>query len=268
MRLGVIGAGVVGSTLIKYLKRAGHEVLVDDPPKGINGDLKGCEAIFVCVPVPAGHQGQETGILKNALKKHRHHAVPFFIRSTVLPKTCDHFAKYLKMRVYAMPEFLTERDADASMASQPIVAGVEDQLAAYSNQEALLSRIFPDKDIILMSNRDAELAKYAHNCMGALKVNFFNGIYRYAEKVGANYEHVLLGVLSSGYINATHTRVPGPDGLFGYGGKCFPENMDSLIKEMRRLGLKTGMLEACEFENGVFRSRKLEEVGAPPPSYL
>ena len=77
------------------------------------------------------------------------------------------------------------------------------------------------------------MVKYAHNVFGALKVTYFNCIYDLCQKLGMDYEQVRKGVLASTYINDVHTMVPGPDGKFGYGGKCFPKDVNAMEKMFR-----------------------------------
>lgn len=81
-----------------------------------------------------------------------------------------------------------------------------------------------------MSPLEAELTKYIHNVFGAYKVTYFNAAKAYVEKMGGDWAKVHTGVLLSGYINDTHTYVPGPDGKFGYGGKCFPKDVNAFAK--------------------------------------
>ena len=272
MKLGVVGAGVVGGALASYLAKHGHVVVVDDPPRGLGGDCTGVEALFLCVPVETtvdkkGRQIQDFTILKAVLKKYaydmRARNVPIFVRSTVLPKTCDNLGKFLKLRIFAMPEFLVERSADDTFAEQNIICGCEDDPTQMSVMEDLLAGIFPDKEVKLMRNREAELAKYAHNVAGAMKVNFFNVISRYAQAIRADYANVREGVLMSGYINAEHTMVPGPDGKFGFGGKCFPKDTLALLGELKRLGLQSGSIECLVFENLAFRTDRMRDFKTP-----
>ena len=275
LNIGLIGLGVVGGSLYNWLKNnTQHNIYREDPGKGFNEIepvKKDINVFFVCVPVPTNKNGiQDTIILKNVLKKYREHKrVPFFIRSTILPKTTDHLKKFLKMNLYAMPEFLVERESDKTFESQGIICGCDlENTDLYNNQEDLLKKIFPNKKIILMTNREAELAKFAHNCMGALKVNFFNLIAKYSETITANYSNVLEGVLMSGYINAEHTRVPGPDGKHGFGGNCFLKDMFAFIKELKRIGLQSSSLECVMFENTTYRQHwdkwlKVPEVKFP-----
>ena len=81
-----------------------------------------------------------------------------------------------------------------------------------------------------MISEEACLAKYAHNVFGCLKVTYFNCIHDLCKQHKLDYNNVLSGILVSGYINDTHTKVPGPDGKFGYGGKCFPKDVNAFAK--------------------------------------
>ena len=83
-----------------------------------------------------------------------------------------------------------------------------------------------------MSSEEACLAKYAHNVFGCLKVTYFNCIHGLCKQHKLDYNNVLSGILVSGYINDTHTQVPGPDGKFGYGGKCFPKDIEAFKTEL------------------------------------
>ena len=55
--------------------------------------------------------------------------------------------------------------------------------------------------------------------------------------MGVDWRKVHTGVLLSGYINDTHTYVPGPDGKYGYGGKCFPKDVNTAQSESRESSL-------------------------------
>jgi UDPglucose 6-dehydrogenase len=222
---------------------------------------------FITRKRPPAEDIQDMSIVKSILKQYRGlNNTPFFIRSTVLPKTCDHLAKFFRMRIYSMPEFLTERESDACVAKQNIICGVS-RPEEIDDQLKLVSKIFPDKEILIMANREAELAKYAHNVMGAIKVNFFNLVAKYAEDIRANYEAVIDGVCMTGYINRTHTMVPGPDSKHGFGGKCFPPNIIIFLAELKRLGLQYGSIECTLFENVLYRCAWERDFKQPVITY-
>lgn len=247
MRVGIIGCGVVGGTLAKWFnKKTAHDIRRVDPALGFNDPLDGCEAIFVSVPVPAAARGQDTANLESAVALAKSYTENVFIRSTVLPGTND------RLGTIAMPEFLTERRALEDFEELPILLGpLKTDLA--------IEKIFPNKKIYFMPNVDAELSKFTHNCFGAFKVTYFNIIEELSRKLGADYQNVLIGSGLTGFIERTHTMVPGPDGLRGYGGKCFPENVDA----MRRF-LQDGRLSMLGAQSFFETMKALNELHRAP----
>lgn len=148
--------------------------------------------------------------------------------------------------VWHMPEFLSQRTYIQDFENQPSV---------FTGDVETLKRVFPGKPYVELTSEEAELAKYAHNVFGALKVTYFNSVYDVCRKAGLDYGRVLKGVLASGYIGETHTAVPGPDGKFGYGGKCFPKDVRAAAGTYGAEPF--GRLAACaEGLNEIFRSRK------------
>jgi len=210
LSIGIAGVGAVGGTLKRWFElNTNHDLYLYDPEKGYNHDLSKAQVCFVSVPVPTNEDGtQDVSMLEDALSRCGEIT---FIRSTVLPGTND------KYKTYSCPEFLTERIALREMMRQPILTGCSDV--------GMMRQIFPNKKIIRLTNKECEVAKYGHNAMGAVKVNFFNLIFNLCRREKLNYSQVLKGILCSGYINRVHTQVPGPDKKRGFGGKCFPKDL-------------------------------------------
>lgn len=220
MKVGIIGCGFIGNALKQWLQEfTNHSVAVSDPPKGMNDDLTGCHVFFISLHIETEPDGtQNLSLLKDIIKKLP--PAPVFIRTTILPGTADRLTKELARPVYFMPEFLTQRTACEDFKVQPMV---------FTAEVELLKQIFPKKEYIVSTSYEAELIKYAHNVFGALKVTYFNAVYDLCQKWGCDYQTVRHGILLSGYINDVHTSVPGPDGLLGYGGKCFPKDVKAFI---------------------------------------
>jgi len=246
MILGFIGAGVVGGATIKLAESFSHETLIYDPPRGMRDPITLAEAIFVSVPVPTKPSGeQDLTILKTALEICPEN-VPIFIRSSVLPGTCDKLCglfSNIKFNIHALPEFLTERSAATDALQLPILA--TERGAWY------LSKIFPDKELIIVGgNKEAEMVKYVHNAFAAMKVGFFNTVYQACEAEGAKYERVVSAACEvTGFIEKTHTQVPGPDGKFGFGGRCLPKDLLAFVNYyVRKTGQPT-FLESVLDEN-------------------
>lgn len=231
MTVGIIGCGFVGSALKTWLEENNPEVkiVVSDPPKGMNDDLSGADVYFVQIHVPTEDDGtQDLTLLRELIAGLPDR--PVFIRTTILPGTSERLARETGRRVYFMPEFLTQRTHVEDFSRQPMV---------FTGEVDLLSRIFKGKRFVRMSSLEAEIAKYAHNVFGAYKVTYFNAVYDYCRAMGADWTNVHAGVLLSGYINDTHTHVPGPDGKFGYGGKCFPKDVNAFAELTKDLPLGT-----------------------------
>lgn len=243
--VGIIGCGVIGSALKKWLEsNTDHRIFVSDPYKGYNDDLSGCDVFFIQIHIPTESDGyQNLSVLEEIISKLPDK--PIFIRTTLLPGTSDSLSKKLNHHVYFMPEFLTERTSENDFKKQPMV---------FSAEPELLSEIFPNKPFVLMTSLEAEITKYAHNVFGALKVTYFNAVYDYCEKLGADYKKVHEGVLLSGYINDMHTNVPGPDGKFGYGGKCFPKDVDAWTEATKGYPLHDLLAPVAQLNN-IFRNK-------------
>jgi len=230
MKIGIIGYGVTGSALAEYLmaKNENIDLVLFDPPKGIEGDLTGCKFIFICVPTPVLEDGsQDKTILINALSQVPKDSVAI-IRSTVVPGTTKRLAGFFNRPIAHLPEFLTERTSRQDMFDQKeLYLGYEGTASTYF----LLEKLFPDKRVHYCSSLEAEMIKYTHNCFGAMKVTFFNAIFDFCAWNSVDYNFVREGILNvTEHINAQHTSVPGPDGKKGYGGKCYPDNVKSMAR--------------------------------------
>lgn len=219
IKVGIVGCGFVGGALKAWLEAHNKDVkiLVSDPPKGMNDDLSEIDIAFLQIHVPTEEDGtQDLTLMKQLIRGLPN--VPIFVRTTILPGTSDMLSKETGHQVCYMPEFLTERTH---------IEDFEKQTMVFTGAVAMLKAIFRGKKFAVMSPLEAELTKYIHNVFGAYKVTYFNAAKEFVEKMGGNWNNVHTGILLSGYINDTHTFVPGPDGKFGYGGKCFPKDVNA-----------------------------------------
>lgn len=222
IKVGIIGCGVIGGVMKDWIQSHNKDCIlsISDPAKNYNDDLSSVDVAFVSIHIPTQEDGtQDLVVLKNIIKSLPN--IPIFIRTTLLPGTCDFLSKKFGKEIYFMPEFLTERTAYDDFCVQPMI---------FTGHIELLKSIFRNKTFIQMSNIEAEITKYSHNVFGAVKVTYFNCIYELSKKLGCDYEKIRKGILLSGYIGKTHTMVPGPDGLLGYGGKCFPKDISAFAE--------------------------------------
>ena len=247
INVGIIGCGFVGGALKAWLDANNRDchLCISDPPKGYNDDLSRIDIAFVQIHVPTEEDGtQDLTLMKKLIRALPD--VPVFVRTTILPGTSDLLTRETGRRVRFMPEFLSERTYLEDFCKQPMV---------FTGEIELLCRIFKGKTFTTMTPLEAEITKYCHNVFGAYKVTYFNAVYDYCQRMGADWTRVHAGMLLSGYINDTHTLVPGPDGRFGYGGKCFPKDVNAFAKLTQ--GLPIGKLLAPLHDlNVMFRGRE------------
>ncbi len=147
--------------------------------------------------------------------------------------------------VVANPEFLKEGAAiEDCMRPDRIVIGSDDP-AAIESLKRLYAPFNRNHDrIVVMDVRSAELTKYAANAMLATKISFMNEIANIAEKVGADVEMVRKGIGSDPRIG-WHFIYPGA----GYGGSCFPKDVQALARTASQLGHAPTLLDAVETVN-------------------
>ncbi|AEW44487.1 UDP-glucose 6-dehydrogenase [Serratia symbiotica str. 'Cinara cedri'] len=153
----------------------------------------------------------------------------------------------LSFDVVSNPEFLKEGDAVADcMRPERIVIG------SNSNSRELIESIYELYEpfnrnhdrIIMMDIRSAELTKYAANCMLATKISFMNEMSNLAEMLGADIEKVRQGIGADSRIGY-HFIYPG----CGYGGSCFPKDIQALIRTAEHIGYHPRLLQAVEQVN-------------------
>ena len=155
--------------------------------------------------------------------------------------------------VVSNPEFLKEGAAiDDFMKPDRIVVGIEaNRLLPEEIVRELYAPFNRNHDrLIIMDIRSAELTKYAANAMLATKISFMNEIATIAEYVGADIEQVRIGIGSDPRIGF-HFIYPG----IGYGGSCFPKDVQALKRTAQQLGLQPKVLEAVEAVN--YQQREL-----------
>jgi UDPglucose 6-dehydrogenase len=160
----------------------------------------------------------------------------------------------LAFDVVSNPEFLKEGDAVKDcMKPDRIVIGSSSAraIAALKTLYAPFNR--NHERLVLMDERSAELTKYAANAMLATKISFMNEVANIAERVGADVESVRLGIGSDPRIGYSFIY-PG----IGYGGSCFPKDVQALGRTARSVGYSTRILDAVEAVNQDQKSKLFE----------
>jgi UDPglucose 6-dehydrogenase len=267
-KIGVIGNGFVGGAVkFGFSPSVGCDAEVrvydKDPNKSthtLEETVNESDFIFLSVPTPANEDGSmNINILENALHEisevHNERDNVIIIRSTVIPGTTWALqTKYPQLNILFNPEFLTERSANFDFINQSrfIIGNSGKQINWAKSEdfvELLKDRFGECIAVQETSYETAELIKYMSSCFFATKVSFMNEMYQIAEKVDANWDEAISGFVADGRVGHSHMNVPGHDGKFGFGGSCFPKDIQAMIDFAETFGLNPSVLKGAWEKN-------------------
>tara|TARA_B100000989_G_scaffold298277_1_gene286859 strand:- start:7079 stop:7900 length:822 start_codon:yes stop_codon:yes gene_type:complete len=257
--IGIIGNGFVGESQAFALSPVSNVLIYDIDPLKSNAslnDVHGCDIVFVCVPTPMYKDGsQDLSYILNVFKNAKEKPI-YVIKSTVLPGTTKMIQnKYSKLSIIFSPEFLSERTAKLDVLTQSrIILGGDFKLTKIVKD--FLETRFMNRNYIQTDSITAELVKYMNNTFFATKVSIMNEFKLIADKVGANWEDALNGFVSDSRVGDSHLHVPGPDGKLGYGGTCFPKDVNALILFAKKNGVDLNSIEGGWKTNLMVRQEK------------
>ncbi|MET0243355.1 MAG: UDP-glucose/GDP-mannose dehydrogenase family protein [Flavitalea sp.] len=212
--------------------------------------IKDAEIIFLALPTPPGEDGSADlkyilGVAKdlgNILTGYK----VIIDKSTVPVGTSEKVRKAIEANykgefdVASNPEFLREGVAvDDFMKPDRVVIGTESERARKILGELYAPFVRQGNPIIFMDERSAELTKYAANSFLATKISFMNEIAQLCERVGADVDMIRLGIGSDERIGKRFL-FPG----IGYGGSCFPKDVQALVKSSQEVNYDFQILNA------------------------
>ncbi len=215
---------------------------------------------FIAVGTPPGEDGSAD--LKYVLQvaksigEHMGHRMIVVNKSTVPIGTADKVTRVirgeldrrgsdLEFSVVSNPEFLKEGMAVADcMSPDRVVIGTDDERVIKVMEELYAPFQIKRPRVVFMDVRSAEMTKYAANAMLATKISFMNEMAGICEKVGADVNKVRIGIGSDSRIGFSFIY-PG----CGYGGSCFPKDVQALIRIADQSGHEPRILAAVERVN-------------------
>ena len=260
--IGIIGKGFVGSAV-----RYGFS-----PNVGVDADVKiydkdrsksthtlqevviESDIVFLSVPTPSNKDGTiNLDIVDEALNDINVYSASvdniILLRSTVIPGTTRKLQeKYSKLRIVFNPEFLTERAANFDFINQSrfVIGGNPDDVSEVS--ELFRKRFGKTISIVETNYETAEFIKYMTNTFFATKISFLNDMKLLSDECGAIWEHAVEGFVRDGRVGHSHLSVPGHDGRYGFGGSCFPKDIQAFMIYANDLGVNMNVL------NGVWKT--------------
>ncbi|HAI93606.1 MAG TPA: UDP-glucose 6-dehydrogenase [Xanthomonadaceae bacterium] len=253
--------------MVKANHAAGRLRFTTDAAQAVaHGDI-----VFIAVGTPPDEDGsadlQYVLAVARSIGRHLDRDTVIVNKSTVPVGTADKVraavaaelaarGANIAFEVVSNPEFLKEGDAVADcMRPDRIVIGASSP-AAIEKMKRLYAPFNRNHErIVVMDVRAAELTKYAANAMLATKISFMNEIANIAERVGADIEQVRKGIGSDPRIG-WHFIYPGA----GYGGSCFPKDVQALSRIAQQYGMQPTLLDAVEAVNAAQKEHLFELV--------
>jgi UDPglucose 6-dehydrogenase len=230
--------------------------------------VEASQVVFIAVGTPQGEDGSAdlSYVLAAAREIGRSMNGPKVVvdKSTVPVGTAAKVAEAIRqvsshpVAVVSNPEFLKEGNAlDDFLKPDRVVIGSDDPDALQVMEDLYTPFLRTGKPILKMDARSAEMAKYAANAFLATKISFMNEIANLCEAVGADVGKVREGIGTDARIGP-HFLFPGP----GYGGSCFPKDVQALAKTGIDQGSPLQILAAVQSVNDTQKKvllRKLDE---------
>jgi UDPglucose 6-dehydrogenase len=286
MRIAICGAGYVGLVTGTGLADLGHDVSVCDIDQAkvdalsegrvpifepgltelVRRNLRAgrlsfgtelaaeADVYFIAVGTPSAADGSAdlsaVMAVTDSISKVARDDSLVVVKSTVPVGTCDTVAARLvvngrSLEVVSNPEFLKEGDAvNDFFRPDRIVIGARSDRARAVLKELYAPLQLAGERLVMTDPRSSELVKYASNAMLATRISFMNEISRLCHAEGADVHAVRLGVGSDSRIG-NRFLYAGP----GYGGSCFPKDVQALVAMGRQRGLKMRVAEAAHMAN-------------------
>lgn len=250
--------------LFERNRKEGRLTFTTDLVEGI----KDAEVIFLALPTPPGEDGSADlkyiiGVAEDLGKVLDHYAV-IVDKSTVPVGTAEKVSAKMAENakvdydVVSNPEFLREGVAvDDFMKPDRVVIGTKSDRAKAIMERLYAPLVRQGNPVIFMDERSAEMTKYAANSFLAMKITFMNEIANLCELAGADVDNVRKGI-------GTDSRI-GKRFLFpgiGYGGSCFPKDVQALGKTAKEYGYDFKILKSVMFVNDRQKTKLIPQLKA------
>ena len=263
--IGIVGQGFVGTAIREGMK---NHFQIETYDK-FKEELSTCSSlrevcekahiVFTCLPTPMKKSGEcDLSILEETVRQINEFNLGniVVIKSTIIPGTTDRLnAECENVEIVFNPEFLTEANYidDFKNQNRIIIGGPRPATTTVKN---MFRKVFQKTPIVKTGSKTAESVKYFINCFLATKVSFANEFKQICELADVDYDKVVEYALYDTRIGPTHLSTPGPDGRRGFGGSCFPKDLNALVYFARMNELAPTVLEGVWEKNLEVRPEK------------
>jgi UDPglucose 6-dehydrogenase len=236
LKLGIIGYGFVGQAIEYAFMTPEVDTYIIDPKYNSNTLKELCEwepdVTFICLPTPSANDGSiDATLVQNTVQELVDNCKTYiFVKSTVTPDIVDKMSENQPNVLY-VPEFLSEGNAKMDMinSSHMVVGTHYPELAEFVQLVYDTFSMCNPAELVVTKPSEAAFVKYTINTFLAMKTAYFNQIFELCQDYGVSYQSVMRGVTADSRIGYSHTKVPGTDGKKGFGGACFPKDLDAFI---------------------------------------
>ena len=255
-KVGIVGQGFVGKALKSGFEKHYDVYTYDTKEKcnclDMNDLVVEANIIFICVPTPMKEDGNcDTSIVEGVVKDINEFVLErqcsnrvVVIKSTIPPGTTEKLNKECEyIQVVFNPEFLTEANyiEDFKNQNRIILGGPRPGI---TKVKRFYSKIFPKITIVKTGSTIAEMVKYTTNTFLATKVSFANEMYQICMRLDIDYDKVIEYSTYDERLGKSHWTVPGPDEHYGFGGSCFPKDINALIELSKELNWNPEVLSS------------------------
>ena len=232
--------GHVGKALHEILKEH-HKIIKVDKELNHYCDSIKVDGIIVALPTPTINGKCDVTIIDEVLQNFDFLDVPILIKSTIDLVGFGKLNTEVRDLSYS-PEFLREKTAVEDMKKQ-------NHMMCCGNVDFWFEVFYHNYNRFSAHKLETLiLTKYIKNSYLATKVVFFNELYQLCKKADIDYDIIRLLVQEDERIGTSHMNVPGEHGL-GYGGSCFPKDVEAFISMARNMGSELNILDTAEKVN-------------------
>ena len=257
-KIGVVGNGYVGGAVAHGFSPAStgrcevkvHDALPERSMNTLEETVNDSEFVFVSVPTPMNSNGSIS--LKyinkvfeqiNGINRRSDNII--ILKSTVVPGTTEKIQKkFPDLNIVFNPEFLTEKSARLDFINQTRII-----LGGAKIHTSKVAKLFKERfkycHIIQTDFKTSELVKYFSNVFFSVKVSFANEMKMICDTIGADWTTALEGFVADGRVGDSHLNVPGPDGKLGFGGSCFPKDINAFMSFAENIGVSVNTIKGA-----------------------
>ena len=245
IKIGIIGHGIVGSTISHGFERLGYNLVVHDVKLNTKiEDVAKTKICFICVPTPSDPDGKcNTNIVSSVIAELNdiQYSGIIAIKSTVEPGTTKKLSnKYKNLNICFVPEFLRERCSVSDFIDNHdlCVIGTNSE-KDYEFIKQIHGR-FPKK-FVMCTPTEAELVKYFNNIYNATLITFANNFYEVCQFLDVDYSNVKNAIVQRDHINDSYLDCN--KNLRGFGGVCLPKDTKAITYLVRKNNLPSSLFD-------------------------